>query len=437
MKRSLYRLILAAGTIMAAGCASLEEIQRKADAGDREMQYNMANRYKEGNGVSPDKTKADEYLKKSFENGYIPAACEIANEIHEKNKLDEFEQLMKCYEVIFGTSPLDISSILAQQKFSYAFPKRSQTYFFRLVEEKKETEALKYKKCILKYLTSEYCPTTTNIEVYRQALTQNSSENENPMNSAQNLDGRPSGEQISGDGNKALAEEKQIIEEKLNESDQDLTPKIKLYKHITSGVALHQFIEESLQKKGEINYCWHSNYCIAFKSSVYPDLVFIFSSSTREPAFSHFELIRNKSDYEYMSRYLDIKGKLLEIEISLPKTIDKEKVFSKLCKDYPQIKPIFEKKDVEKPVGDCVLKTTGGVYVWSNDEIYVSFTYADYAGVTGSIPYIVENLKKEGQNFGVRKILLQDRKLFKLLVADKKDDDKKAQETAQEAMLDF
>ena len=233
-------------------------------------------------------------------------------------------------------------------------------------------------------------------------------------------------------GEQPITDEKQL--EKIKYPIADLTQKVKFYKHITSGVSLQWFIEDCLQKKGRINYYGNSDYCIALESTAYPGLIFTFSSKTQNPAFSRFERIDNKSDYEYMSRYLDLKGVLFEVQISLPKTIDKGKVFAKLCKDHPGIKPVFTKQDVNKPAGGCVLKTKGGRYVWNGNKIYVSFTFADYAGVTGSNPYMVNMLKKEGQKFGVRKILIQDKILLDRLVTAKKN---KAANAAQDAALDF
>lgn len=212
---------------------------------------------------------------------------------------------------------------------------------------------------------------------------------------------------------------------------------IKFYKHINSGVTLQWFIEDTLSKKGEIKYYGKSDYCQAFTSSAYPNLVFTFSSKTQKPAFRRFEPIASKSDYEYMGRYLDLNGVLFEIEIPLPKKIDQKKVFNKLCKDYPQIKPVFKKQDMNKPAGGCVLKTKGGRYIWNSSEIYVSFTFADYAGVTGSNPIVVNMLKEEGQNFGVRKIMIQDKKLRDKYVTAKKNEAKKAADKAQDASLDF
>ena len=215
------------------------------------------------------------------------------------------------------------------------------------------------------------------------------------------------------------------------------TQGIKFYKHIRSGVSLQWFIEDSLSKKGEIKYYGKSDYCLAFTSTAYPGLVFTFSSGTQKPTFSRFEPIASNSDYQYMSQYLDLKGALFEIEISLQKNIDREKIFNKLCKDYPQIKPTFEKKDMNRPAGGCILKTKGGRYIWNGDEIYVSFTFADYAGVTGSNPYVVNMLKQEGQKFGVRTIMIQDKKLRNKLVTAKKEKDKNAADKAQDAALDF
>lgn len=212
---------------------------------------------------------------------------------------------------------------------------------------------------------------------------------------------------------------------------------IKFYKHIKSGVSLQWFIEDSLSKKCEIKFYGKSDYCQAFTSSAYPGLVFTFSSKTQKPVFRRFEPIASKSDYQYMGQYLDLKGVLFEIEISLPKKIDRKKVFGKLCKDYPQIKPVFKKQDMNKPAGGCVLKTKGGRYIWNGSDIYVSFTFADYAGVTGSNPYVVNMLKQEGQNFGVRTIMIQDKKLRDKYVTAPKNKDKKAADKAQDAALDF
>ena len=239
----------------------------------------------------------------------------------------------------------------------------------------------------------------------------------------------------------SLAEEKQIAVgtqlEKIKYPIADLTQKVKFYKEITSGVSLQWFIENSLLKKGKINYFGSNDYCIAFTSTAYPELIFTFSSKTKKPMFSRFERIDGRSDYEYMSRYLDLKGVLFEIQISLPKTIDKQKVFDKLCKDYPQIKPEFKKEDRSRSAAGCVLKTKGGRYTWNSADLYVSFTFADYAGVTGSNPSVVAMLKQEGKQFGVRKILIQDKKLLHRLVTTKKNEDKKAANAAQNAALDF
>ena len=238
---------------------------------------------------------------------------------------------------------------------------------------------------------------------------------------------------------KTKADEKEL--ESIKYPYADLPQKIKLYKHITSGVSLQWFIEDSLMKKGEINYCGHADFCQAFKSSAYPGVSFTFSSNTQKPAFSRFDTIYGKSDYEYMSRYLDLKGVLFEIQIGLPKNIDQKIIFNKLCKDYPQIKPIFKREDRNRNVGGCVLKTKGGRYIWENDAIYVSFTFADYGGVTGSNPYLVNRLKEEGKNFGVRSILIKDKKMIERFVTTKKASAQKAanaaQKAAQDAALDF
>ncbi|MBQ7206979.1 MAG: sel1 repeat family protein [Lentisphaeria bacterium] len=227
-KKVLPAMAAAIVSVM-TGCASVEEIQRKADAGDREMQYDMAIRYKEGNGVRLAPAKSEEYLKKSFENGYIPAACAIANEIHGKRNIEASEKLMKCYDIIFGTSPLDIASIIAQKKFGYAFPQMSRSYFLQLVEAKKEKEAVRYKKCVLAYLNQECCPTEANIDTYRQTLIQYVTEEE-----------------------KRLAEQKRLVEQqqaksKFQELDQNQQRKypnselgkgIKLYKNVYAGSSL-------------------------------------------------------------------------------------------------------------------------------------------------------------------------------------------------------
>ena len=233
---------------------------------------------------------------------------------------------------------------------------------------------------------------------------------------------------------------------------------IKFYKHIKSGVSLQWFIEDSLSKKGEIKFYGKSDYCLAFTSSAYPGLVFTFSSRTQKPAFSRFEPIASKSDYQYMGQYLDLKGVLCEVEISLPGNIDSKKIYQKYCNEYPQIKPVLKPNNYEKPIPvppqaygyRMKFKGKRGQYLWKNDKVLISFFFLDKPEiiVSGPDPDKVEILRRtleeqqsEMRSMCIRKVLIRDEKLYHRFVASKIEKAKNAikakEEAAQKAELDF
>ena len=416
MKKSLYVLTLATGIVLLTGCTSFEEAKKAADAGDAQMAYKAGVMLKEGNGVEQNTEQAFAYFEKAVQAGDMPAAWDLMNLIYDSRDVDHSKLFGDCYQLLCTKNPDSFLSISPQIKAHNEGITLCLNYLHLLKKAGRDEETYELKKRLVAIVSFQSFDSYSDKIRFLERL-------DMIVTKAEIIEQKRTAEEKRriAEEERRIAEEKKIKDtlemmDSIKYSSPDGAPGIKLYKHLTSGISLQWFIEESLLKKGEVSYCWHSDYCIALKSSLYPDLDLIFSSSTSSPAFHHFERIRNKSDYKYMSRYLDLRGSLLGVEISLPEAIDKEKVFSKLCKDYPQIKPVFEKNDEKMRHGGR--STTGEKYVWSNDVIYVSFTY-------------------EGQKYDDRrKILITDKKLFESLVTEKKEKDKKAQEAAQEAALE-
>ena len=245
MKRSIISwnvlpAMAAAIVAVISGCISVEEIQKKADAGDKAMQYDMAIRHKEGNGVPLDAAKAEEYLQKSFESGYIPAACEIANEIHDKGNIDASKKLMKCYNIIFGTSPKDLTSAFAQDKFSRNFPASSRSYLRRLVKAEKTHEALEYSKCVLMYLDYKHCPTARNVDAYRRPFMQYLAEAEKRIAKQKAEEKRLAEQKAEEQRLAGLKSKFQQLEQdqQLKYPNRTLGKGIKLYKNVCAGSSL-------------------------------------------------------------------------------------------------------------------------------------------------------------------------------------------------------
>ena len=74
MKKALLLLLfLAVFSRAVFGAESLDEIRKKAAAGDAVAQYNLGWMYAKGNGVLKNSTEAAQWYRKSAEQGYADA----------------------------------------------------------------------------------------------------------------------------------------------------------------------------------------------------------------------------------------------------------------------------------------------------------------------------------------------------------------------------
>ena len=77
MKKFIWSIIT--GAIL-CGCSSFEEIKKAADAGNPEMQYEVALIYRDGDGIPADNKKSAEYMMRAVNNNYLPAAWELVQD---------------------------------------------------------------------------------------------------------------------------------------------------------------------------------------------------------------------------------------------------------------------------------------------------------------------------------------------------------------------
>ena len=66
-------LILAAGGCVSSPRSHFQAVQSAAEKGDARAEYELAQCYTRGDGVTRDYAKAAEYLRKSADQGYAPA----------------------------------------------------------------------------------------------------------------------------------------------------------------------------------------------------------------------------------------------------------------------------------------------------------------------------------------------------------------------------
>ena len=448
MKRNIYVMLAAAGITLVTGCMSLEEIkaakakaeaERKearakaeaerfvrikalADAGNGEMAYRTALMLEKGMGVKADPQQAFVYFEKAVKSNNIPAAWFVMFHLCKTGDTAHSELFGDCNQVLWNsfwkTRGAEMERDWYKNKKYKTCILCSLKYFDLLQKAGKDAETYALKKRLITVVCSKF--------LYDSYTSSISEEYE-------------SCKEIKDYFDKLTKIKTETEERKLKYPSEDISGGVKLYKNIMSGISLEYFIWKTLQNKGKVRDVGTGSYSQQYKSTIYPDISFWFSSSRRKPKTGNISTV---AEYYRLNRdWFDLKGCLYEIEISLPKNIDEKKVFNKLCKDYPHIKPVFKKKDMNKQVGGCVLKAKGGRYIWEDDKVYVSFTFADYAGVTGSNPYLVNRLKQEGQDFGVRTIVIRDKKLLNQLVVKKIEKDKLAtkakKDAAQNAALDF
>lgn len=65
-------------TVQNAGTAELQELRRRAEAGDRLAQYDLGETYYAGAGVPADWTEAARWFHRSAEQGYVKAQSTLA-----------------------------------------------------------------------------------------------------------------------------------------------------------------------------------------------------------------------------------------------------------------------------------------------------------------------------------------------------------------------
>ena len=155
------------------------------------------------------------------------------------------------------------------------------------------------------------------------------------------------------------------------------------------------------------------------------------------------------SDYKQHNGDLDLNGCLCAVEISFSSTeIASDKIYQKFCQEYPSIKPALDQKITEQRIEDPRLslyrfKMKKGEYVWKNEDIIVTFSFLEIAGVTGPDPEQIDYINKvlTPHMPKKREVMIIDRKLYNRLVASKKAEDEKAdkakKDAADKAALDF
>lgn len=432
MKKRIYAALFAIGIALVTGCMSLEEIKaaqekakverftavkKRADSGDGRMAYQAGVMLEKGIGVKQDSKLAMTYYEKAVQAGIPPAAWRIMMQIYKTGDTEHSKLFGDCNQVLWNSFWTTKGADMERNWYKNKNYRRYRgciaiclKYFDLLQKSGKDAEAYSLKKQLISIVCKKY--------LYFNGTSSISEEYE-------------SEKEIIGFFDKLTGIKTEAEPKALKYPTKDFADGIKLYKHIKSGITLEYFVWETLQKNGKIQSCGKGDYCQQYKSTIYPNVAFCFSSNRRNPNTGNIHTI---SEYYRLNRdWFDLKGVLFEIEISLPKKMDKQKVFDKLCQDYPQIKPTFEKKDMDRPAAGCVLKVKGGRYIWKTDDIQVSFTFADYAGVTGSNPRLVNMLKQEGQNFGVRQIVIRDKRLYKRFVTSKQEQVKAKENAAKTA----
>ena len=108
MKNTTFLTVSAAFSFMLltlVGCASFEEIKKAADAGNPEMQYEVALIYRDGDGIPADNKKSAEYMMRAVNNNYLPAAWELVQDIYRQKDVKHASDFIKAYEVLLTIKP--------------------------------------------------------------------------------------------------------------------------------------------------------------------------------------------------------------------------------------------------------------------------------------------------------------------------------------------
>ena len=155
MKKSLYGLMLAAGTVLLAGCITLEEIRQakrereeqeakeqrekfeqakaKADAGDGNMAYAVARCMKDGKIVAKDPKQALVYYEKAAKAGVdipISDCLEVLNIIEKTGDTERSTLFGDCYQKVWET--LFVPYIWQTEKYS---ERNNRDIYWKLFKE--------------------------------------------------------------------------------------------------------------------------------------------------------------------------------------------------------------------------------------------------------------------------------------------------------------
>ena len=152
----MKKLMAVCGALLVcAGCTSFEEVKQKADAGDAMMQYEVAVRYREGDGVAADKKLSEEYLKKAVESGSLAAAWDRIQQICSRKQLDSSAEFVKCCNMIFDPTKMNSEEKDAQREAALHIHRLGFAYLQLLVENKRDDAAYGVKKCLKKNISVE------------------------------------------------------------------------------------------------------------------------------------------------------------------------------------------------------------------------------------------------------------------------------------------
>ena len=148
-------MAMCGAVLVCAGCTSFEDVKQKADAGDAGMQYKVAVMYRDGDGVAADRKKSEEYLKKAIDSGNRAAAWDRLQQICSKKQLDASAEFIKCCNVIFDQTAVNISSDEkdARNEAAISIPRVGLAYLRLLAENKCDSEAYEVKACLRKIVS--------------------------------------------------------------------------------------------------------------------------------------------------------------------------------------------------------------------------------------------------------------------------------------------
>ena len=433
MKKQNVLLGVAAGIVLLSGCMSFEDVKNKADAGDGYMAYRTGVRLKNGIGVKPDHKQACVYFGKAAKAGYEPRGLTVMDvehrnifgtrwdiaaawEVVTQSDVEQSQLFGDCYEVLWNDFSKRHRNELYEKGLNY----------LKLIQMKgKDAETYALKKRLIA-ITRKKPSNTQEEKIFLEQLTM-----------------------IKTQAEKRIAEQKRVEMQKrldkIKYSSADLAHGMKLYKHITSGISLKWFLLETLLKEGKIQSAGGSDYYQSYKSTLYPDVIFSFSSDKRNPNVRSIDTI---PEYNRIYRDLDLKGCLIEVDISFPENIDSKKIYQKFCKEYPHIKPTLNQKVIERAADSpgaygYRVKIKTGEYTWKNNDVYISFSFTEIAGVTGPDPDKVNMLNElfKSNQPGIKKVLIRDEKLHKSFIISKREKekiaDKAAKDAEQNSALDF